>query len=808
MKITLDGKNSVTMAKNSTQFYFSNQEALSVACFEVGSMFKAYKPDGKTLILEIVDSIQEKTGTVSKKRGDKRVIDTLNTPDEWEKGMKLKVVATKRKLVVTLHTLDLEISEREERLIKKVSKGSKLSLGQMFSGVEMKQMLRSNGLVDLSNDCTCKLAIELEQSDIQRSMEVNHSFWTELAIIASTEIHNIDFSSVHLEPVDVFVVNLNHFKKLGVEDNPDDIESQHLSANFISMTEILRRTNPSLILMEAEPSKDTSIDVIVGKDGAMKVSSPLLATMEGLLQTLGYKVNICFEAYSKGKIQISALSQNLKNETLEYNSQPNITVELNPKHFILRGSNYVSERQKSRELESKRDFKNGMISIGSNFSGGGIIDAALAKGLKDSGINSYGKYGIEISEAYAGCNLRNNKAWNAYSEFVIGDASHINYFNEQRFTSSGFVAGPPCVGSSSAGIVKNKIKYAEEHKLAGSLFVAYLWSFKASNCLFSTFENVRRYSSTFSYKVIKAYLMFLKYDVSDSILSGNQFGAIENRSRLISVAISKGITEINIPKNSMHIKLRHNLGDILDEHPDDHDSWRWHDYLDAKELIDREKGNNFSQQFVNSNSLSVPCVTKGYAKRRSSDVFVVWPKQELALKLYNIPYVELSTKISNFLSEPKLLRMAINFAERAKVRLNRRMNFSGSNRKESKIAAIFKSFAIDNNKEILISELAKADVYEEFQETLFAMSKATRIFSKKEHCRLKTVGCELVEGTSETVGHEILGNGVIFNKIYAVAKKIGQILIPFLKGPNNKANKTLFSLKANKVAPKQMVLFD
>lgn len=52
----------------------------------------------------------------------------------------------------------------------------------------------------------------------------------------------------------------------------------------------------------------------------------------------------------------------------------------------------------------------------------------------------------------------------------------------------------------------------------------------------------------------------------------------------------------------------------------------------------------------------------------------------------------------------------------------------------------------------------------------------SRLFTPTEHARFKRVPLDLIEGLSETVAHQILGQGVCYSKFYSVGYGIGELL--------------------------------
>ena len=67
------------------------------------------------------------------------------------------------------------------------------------------------------------------------------------------------------------------------------------------------------------------------------------------------------------------------------------------------------------------------------------------------------------------------------------------------------------------------------------------------------------------------------------------------------------------------------LATILDDIPVDSKLWRPCDYLDKKAIRDKQADKGFSMQLVDSVSLKVGCIGKGYSKWRSTEPLVKHP---------------------------------------------------------------------------------------------------------------------------------------------------------------------------------------
>lgn len=55
----------------------------------------------------------------------------------------------------------------------------------------------------------------------------------------------------------------------------------------------------------------------------------------------------------------------------------------------------------------------------------------------------------------------------------------------------------------------------------------------------------------------------------------------------------------------------------------------------------------------------------------------------------------------------------------------------------------------------------------------------TRLFTPNEHARIKTIPSRLINGVSDTIAHEILGQSIIFKAFEQVGKVIGDVISNF-----------------------------
>lgn len=286
----------------------------------------------------------------------------------------------------------------------------------------------------------------------------------------------------------------------------------------------------------------------------------------------------------------------------------------------------VMIRERVRRLKLKLAAKE-KLKVVSLCHGGGVIDKALHVGLMAAGVASVIQLGVEMEPEYLESSLRNNsEIWADQSIAACSDIRDLDLAEYADEQSDLLWAGLPCTGASRAGIAKNHLEFAEEHAEVGSLFVDYLHAVRVFNPAVTLLENVTGYQKSASMAVIRSKLESYGYQLFEEVLDGNDFGALEGRSRLVLVAISRGIeTDFSFDNLRPTTEKPATLGEVLDDVPLDSPMWKSYDYLVEKELRDKAAGKGFARTMVTPESVRVPTVTKTYAKAQSTGIFLVHP---------------------------------------------------------------------------------------------------------------------------------------------------------------------------------------
>lgn len=270
----------------------------------------------------------------------------------------------------------------------------------------------------------------------------------------------------------------------------------------------------------------------------------------------------------------------------------------------------------------------------SMYHGGGVLDSALHEGFERAGLSSYVKIASEIESKYIDSSLTNNPQLFRDDSMVLNAPVEQLAFTAGHVKTHLLVGGVPCTGASNAGKAKNQIKYAEQHPSAGAQFFAFLRMIETTNPAICLLENVTQFRNTPSYAIILSVLKTWGYRVMDVDLNGNDYGALENRTRMAMVAVSEGLAlDFNIDAIPALTDKPDTLADVLE--PAD-DRFRDYTYLREKEDRDRKAGKGFMRQLLTPAATTVPTITRDYNKVRSTDPQLSHPTDPNLTRLFTV----------------------------------------------------------------------------------------------------------------------------------------------------------------------------
>lgn len=370
----------------------------------------------------------------------------------------------------------------------------------------------------------------------------------------------------------------------------------------------------------------------------------------------------------------------------------------------------ASEIKKRERIERITDNLNRGIPLkmGSISHGGGVLSHAIHEGLKSSGFDVDMEFANEIREDLLQHASMANGAWSentAALSMPMQELAQDDWLLSKLPKLDILEMGLPCNAASKAGVAKRGLSKMEDHPDVGHLAFAALVILNKTQPAVVLFENVPDYAGSGSSQILRHQLRDMGYSTQEAILSGKDFGCIEDRVRWCMVATTKGL-DFSFENLAPTVTIVRKLGDLLD-HDIKNDDPRYRDvqYLKNKEIRDAEKGSRFCMQTITHDSTSVPALRKGYHKGGSPDPRLLNPEN------------------------PNL----------------------------------------------------------------------SRLLTGAEHARVKGVPANLIEGLSDTIAHQLLGQGIVYAPFAAVGARIGKCLAELIDKTNSskQAAKTGCSARVN-----------
>jgi DNA (cytosine-5)-methyltransferase 1 len=288
--------------------------------------------------------------------------------------------------------------------------------------------------------------------------------------------------------------------------------------------------------------------------------------------------------------------------------------------YILPLASELKKQERFQRLRSKLESGDPLL-IGSLSHGGGILTHAVHEGLRRAGIESRLAFANEIRPELLEHAAENNDAW---ADDTLPFAAPMQ---ELAFDDRGLAhlpkveileAGIPCSGASRAGVAKRGLKHPEDHPEVGHLVVAALVLLSKAAPAVVLIENVVGYANSASASILRNQLRDLGYVTHERIMSGKEWGAIENRERWCMIAVTQGI-DFNFDQLMPPKAFTREIAEVLDPITVDDPRWSTMQGLKDKQERDQASGKNFKMQVYAETDTSVGTITKGYARVRSTD---------------------------------------------------------------------------------------------------------------------------------------------------------------------------------------------
>lgn len=303
--------------------------------------------------------------------------------------------------------------------------------------------------------------------------------------------------------------------------------------------------------------------------------------------------------------------------------------------FVLGLATEVRRTQRLKRLQTDLEAGN-PIRIGSTSHGAGILSNAIHRGLTEEGLATELVFANDIDGGYLDQAQAHNDAWSDTTlriEAPLQELAFDDWMTGKLPYAHVIEAGIPCTASSNAGRAKKHLAKPEDDPNVGHLIVGYLALIARCNPAVVVLENVENYMQTASMGIFRSQMRDLGYEVHERVLEGAAFGALENRKRLAAVAVTRGMT-FDFDALAVPPHVVRTVSEILEDVVLDDPCWSPMQYLKDKEVTDKAAGKGFRMQPVPYDATSVPTVTRGYMKRRSTDPFVQHPENLDLLRLF------------------------------------------------------------------------------------------------------------------------------------------------------------------------------
>jgi DNA (cytosine-5)-methyltransferase 1 len=267
------------------------------------------------------------------------------------------------------------------------------------------------------------------------------------------------------------------------------------------------------------------------------------------------------------------------------------------------------------------------VAVGSLSHGGGVLSHAIHSGLQSEGLAATLAFANEIRPELIEHAAGANETWSADTIALASPMQELAcdpYAMERLPKVEVLEAGLPCSGASVAGRAKRGLALPEEHPEVGHLVWAFLSIVAKVQPAVIVLENVPQYRSTASMAILRNALRDMGYALHETEFEGNAWGALEARKRMCAVAVTRGLRFDPEALAAPNIAAG-TLSDVLEPIPADDASWSPMQYLRAKEERDIAAGNGFRLRVLDAGATSVPTITKGVSKRRSTDPMIAHP---------------------------------------------------------------------------------------------------------------------------------------------------------------------------------------
>jgi len=274
-----------------------------------------------------------------------------------------------------------------------------------------------------------------------------------------------------------------------------------------------------------------------------------------------------------------------------------------------------------REARTRANVADGAVTEGTLCAGAGVSTLAMRDGLEAAGLDTTVEWIVDRERSYLQVAADNNPA---AMQTVLYEAALEEVDGALMQPVDIVQVSLPCTGHSASGKAKRGLRRAEDHPTDALAVFGLIRILDAVQPSVVVSENVTQARDSATYHLLQTYLREQGYVIADCVLDGEHAGTIEQRDRWWFVAISRGFADgFTLDALPQAPRRYGRLGDALEPIADDDPAWTRHDYLDSKAVKDRQAGKGFARQLVGPDAVAVGTIGRGYAKRRSTEPFLV-----------------------------------------------------------------------------------------------------------------------------------------------------------------------------------------
>lgn len=359
-----------------------------------------------------------------------------------------------------------------------------------------------------------------------------------------------------------------------------------------------------------------------------------------LLRSCGFAANTPYVVHnSKHNIQIEAIADGdrevvntSRGELLELRNKETgralkglsqVTITFRKGRIVITITKEDADRlSRENQLLSKL-HSNQALSVGSLFSGLGMLTLNISNGMKSAGIRSRVKCAIDKSELALSCQLESNPLWCNPDNDACAIVDDLSTMDLDLLPTVDYLEiGYPCVGQST---LSPKNRRDTLHPDVGTLFVATISAIRKLNPAVVVIENAVPFLKSDTLRYIERELT--GYNIDQTVISGHRHGDFEERKRACIVATSKGLPLIQLSEFKEPANPRRTqLNSILEPVSVDSSAWSTMKHVVAK-LFDRRL--NFKHNTYVGTETKIAALSATYSSPKIGSPVISHPYLEL-----------------------------------------------------------------------------------------------------------------------------------------------------------------------------------